>query len=121
MRKISVLLFVCISSLIIAGCATTGQDNVSVVVDDNGRIEVKGKYVSLAELGRAVKKSGAKTGSVIEVRIPGSASPKLRQALARSLATSGYSRTFFIKQRQSAAYIDKKTATPQKRGRSGTF
>lgn len=107
--------------IILTGCATTGQKSVSVVVEDDGRIRVQGKDTTLSEIGQAVKRTGAKPGSVIEVRLPKDATAKLRQALISNLARSGYSRTFFIKERQSAAYIEEKKPTQQKNVRSGTF
>lgn len=117
------VIFLCLfCSIVGIGCATTGQKSVSVVVEDDGRIKVQGKDTTLTEIGQAVKKSGAKPGSVIEVRLPKDATAKFRQALISNLARSGYSRTFFIKERQSAAYIEEKQKpTQQKSGRSGTF
>lgn len=95
------------SLILIAGCATTPMATLRVKVADNGLITINNKPISLDNVGASVKRAGAKRDTMIEVIVPAKATQDLCQSLKNNIAGAGFPNIFFVRQKQSTAYVNK--------------
>jgi hypothetical protein len=106
LKKLSASLI--LFAVLVAGCATTPMASLKVTVSEQGHILVKGKRIAVDNVGRAVKRAGAKQSTMIEVNVPAKASPSLCQSIKKNIAKAGFPNIFFVRGQRSAAYVNAK-------------
>ena len=94
--------------LILTGCATTPLQTLQITVTDKGEILVREKRVSLKDVGRAVKKAGAKTNTMIKISAASNTSNTLCASIKKHIVKAGYPHIFFVRKMKPAAYVNEK-------------
>ena len=102
-------------AILISGCATTPLQSLRVTLTDTGRIMVNNKRTNLEEVGKAVKRAGAKSGTMIEISVPATASSSLCRTMKKNIAQAGFPKIFFVRGRRSSATVKKEEKTGSKK------
>jgi hypothetical protein len=104
-RKITVVLVV-IGFVFSSGCRTVSVDTgPTVVMNNQGRIFVKGKYTGLKKMVKQLKEEGFPKKSTITVQIPENTSQNALKAISRELASNGYTHFLFMHARKPSVQL----------------
>lgn len=97
-----------------SGCSTlkAAPARLLVQVKDADHFDVEGKIVSLGELPRAVKKTGARPETEIMMQLPSGFPQKTLLPAYAALQRAGYKKTFFTGPREVTTQVGEQPLPP---------